>query len=366
MADLFTPLKLRDLTIRNRIWLAPMCQYSVLAEDGVPTDWHLVHLGSRAAGGFGLLLTEATAVVPEGRISPQDTGLWNDEQRDAWARIVDFVHGQGAAVGIQLAHAGRKGSTYRWFPGEPSGSVPASAGGWDTVGPTAEPFTGYADPRAMTAEDIAATVAAFADAARRSDEAGFDVVEIHAAHGYLLHQFLSPLSNHRTDGYGGGFAGRARLLLEVVDAVRAVWPVGKPLFVRISATDWVPGGWDSEDSIRLSGLLRERGVDLVDVSTGGNAVTEIPVGPAYQVPFAAAIRAGAGIATGAVGLITTPQQADDVLAAGEADAVLLGRAGLREPSWPLRAAAELGLTWREAPYPLPYTRGAWDDVLAPV
>ena len=366
MANLFTSLTLRELTIRNRVWLAPMCQYSVLAEDGVPTDWHLVHLGSRASGGFGLVLTEATAVVPEGRISPQDTGLWNDEQRDAWAPIVDFAHGQGAAIGIQLAHAGRKGSTYRWFPGEPSGSVPTSDGGWATVGPTEEAFAGYADPRAMTGEDIADVVAAFADAARRADEAGFDVVEIHGAHGYLVHQFLSPLTNHRTDGYGGGFAGRTRLLLEIVDAVRAVWPVGKPLFVRLSATDWVEGGWASEDSVRLSATLKERGVDLVDVSTGGNVVTAVPVGPAYQVPFASAIRTGAGIPTGAVGLITSPQQAEDVLVSGEADAVLLGRAALREPSWPLRAAAELGLDWRQAPYPLPYTRGAWDDVLAPV
>jgi 2,4-dienoyl-CoA reductase-like NADH-dependent reductase (Old Yellow Enzyme family) len=365
MAELFTPLTLRELTIPNRVWLAPMCQYSVLAEDGVPTDWHLVHLGSRAQGGFGLIITEATAVVPEGRISPQDTGLWNDEQRDAWSPIVDFVHEQGAAIGIQLAHAGRKGSTYRSFPGEPSGSVPEGDGGWATVGPTEDAFAGYADPQAMTTADLEATVAAFAEAARRSDEAGFDVVEIHGAHGYLVHQFLSPLSNHRTDGYGGGFEGRTRLLLEIVDAVRAVWPVGRPLFVRLSATDWVEGGWDTDDSIRLSALLKERGVDLVDVSTGGNVVTEIPVGPGYQVPFAQAIRTGARIPTGAVGMITSPQQAEDVLAAGEADAVLLARAALREPSWPLRAAAELGLDWRQAPYPLPYTRGAWDDVLTP-
>jgi 2,4-dienoyl-CoA reductase-like NADH-dependent reductase (Old Yellow Enzyme family) len=366
MPLLFEPVTFRDLTIRNRVWLAPMCQYSVLAEDGVPTDWHLVHLGARAQGGFGLIITEATAVAPEGRISPQDTGIWNDEQRDAWRRITDFVHSQDAAIGIQLAHAGRKASTYRGFAGEPSGSVPDEDGGWTAVGPSAEPFPGYAHPRTMTVDDIAATVQDFVAAARRSDEAGFDVVEIHAAHGYLLHEFLSPLSNSRTDSYGGGFEGRTRLLLEVVDAVRAVWPAGKPLFVRLSATDWADGGWTLEDSVRLSSLLKYRGVDLVDTSTGGNVLADIPVGPGYQVPFASAIRSGAQIPTGAVGLISTPQQAEDVLSSGEADAVLLARAALREPSWPLRAAAELGVGWREAPYPAPYTRGKWDDVLAAV
>jgi len=365
MPLLFEPVTFRDLTLRNRVWLAPMCQYSVLAEDGVPTDWHLVHLGARAQGGFGLLLTEATAVTAEGRISPQDTGIWNDEQRDAWRRITDFVHGQEAAIGIQLAHAGRKGSTYRGFAGEPTGSVPTEDGGWTAVGPSASAFPGYADPRAMTTSDIAATVEAFATAARRSDEAGFDVVEIHAAHGYLLHEFLSPLSNARTDSYGGGFEGRTRLLLEVVDAVRAVWPASKPLFVRLSATDWADGGWTLEDSVRLSALLKYRGVDLVDTSTGGNVQADIPVGPGYQVQFAAGIRAGAGIPTGAVGLISSPSQAEDVLAAGEADAVLLARAALREPSWPLRAAAELGVSWRDAPYPAPHARGKWDDVLTP-
>lgn len=365
MPELFESITLRGLTVRNRVWLAPMCQYSVLACDGVPTDWHLVHLGARAQGGFGLILTEATAVVPEGRISPQDTGLWDDEQRDAWRRITDFVHTQGAAIGVQLAHAGRKGSTYRGFPGEPTGSVEPDEGGWTTLGPTPEGFPGYADPRAMSTDDIAATVAAFADAARRSDEAGFDVVEIHGAHGYLVHQFLSPLSNHRTDGYGGGFEGRTRLLLQIVDAVRAVWPVAKPLFVRLSATDWTEGGWSGEDSVRLSAVLRERGVDLVDVSTGGNVLADIPVGPGYQLPFSAAIRRGASLPTGAVGLITEPQQAEDIVASGEADVVLLARAALREPSWPLRAAAELGLSWRQAPYPPAHTRGKWDDVLAP-
>jgi 2,4-dienoyl-CoA reductase-like NADH-dependent reductase (Old Yellow Enzyme family) len=366
MAELFTPLTLRDLTIPNRVWLAPMCQYSVLAEDGVPTDWHLVHLGSRAQGGFGLILTEATAVVPEGRISPQDTGLWDDVQRDAWKPVVDFVHGQGSAIGVQLAHAGRKASTYRGFPGEPTGSVAEDEGGWTSVGPTADAFPGYTAPRALATEELAGVVRAFAESARRADEAGFDVVEVHAAHGYLLHQFLSPLSNTRTDGYGGSFAGRTRLLLEVVDAVRDVWPTGKPVFVRISATDWTEGGWSGDDSVRLSAVLKDRGVDLVDVSTGGNVMADIPVGPGYQLPFSEAVRHQAGIPTGAVGLITSPQQAEEVLASGQADAVLLARAALREPSWPLRAAAELGLSWRDAPYPAAYSRGKWDDVLAPV
>jgi 2,4-dienoyl-CoA reductase-like NADH-dependent reductase (Old Yellow Enzyme family) len=362
MPELFEPITLRDLTISNRVWLAPMCQYSVLAADGVPTDWHLVHLGARAQGGFGLILTEATAVVPEGRISPQDTGLWNESQRDAWRRIVDFVHGQDAAIGVQLAHAGRKASTYRGFAGEPTGSVAVEDGGWATVGPSDLAFPGYDAPQAMSTDDIAATVGAFADAARRADEAGFDVVEIHGAHGYLVHQFLSPFSNQRTDAYGSSFAGRTRLLLEIVDAVRAVWPADKPLFVRLSATDWTEGGWDLEQSVRLSATLKAHGVDLVDVSTGGNVLADIPVEPGYQVPFAQAIRAQAKIPTGAVGLIQTPQQAEAVLAAGEADAVFLARAALREPAWPLRAAAELGLSWHEAPYPAPYTRGTWDSV----
>jgi 2,4-dienoyl-CoA reductase-like NADH-dependent reductase (Old Yellow Enzyme family) len=364
MTALFEPLTLRDLTVKNRIWLAPMCQYAVESEDGVPTDWHLVHLGARAQGGFGLILAEATAVTAAGRISPQDTGLWNDEQRDTWARIVDFAHSQDAAIGVQLAHAGRKASTYRGFPGEPHGSVPHEAGGWTTIGPSAEAFVGYTAPVELSTAEIAEVVAAFADSARRADEAGFDVVEIHAAHGYLIHQFLSPLSNHRTDAYGGDFAGRTRLALEVVEAVRAVWPAEKPLFVRISATDWVDGGWDGDQSVRLSAALAERGVDLIDTSTGGNAPADIPVRPGYQVPFARQIREQAQIPTGAVGLIVEPQQAEKILAAGDADVVLLARAALRDPSWPQRAAAELGLSWRDAPYPPAYLRGRWDDVPA--
>ncbi|WP_198671807.1 NADH:flavin oxidoreductase/NADH oxidase [Desertihabitans aurantiacus] len=364
MSALFEPLTLRGLTVRNRIWLAPMCQYSVEAEDGVPTDWHLVHLGARATGGFGLILTEATAVTPEGRISPQDTGLWDDRQRDAWRRVVDFVHEQGAAIGVQLAHAGRKASTYRGFAGEPTGSVPATEGGWTTGSATDQPFPGYTAPKALGTDELTEVVTAFADAARRADQAGFDTVEVHAAHGYLLHQFLSPLTNTRTDGYGGDLAGRSRLLLEVVDAVRAVWPTDKPVLVRLSATDWTEGGWDAEQTVAVSRQLRQRGVDLVDVSSGGNVLADIPVGPGYQVPFARQVREQAEVASGAVGLITTPAQAEQVLTDGDADVVLLARVALREPSWPLRAAAELGVPWREAGYPEPYARGHWEDVPA--
>lgn len=355
MPELFEPITLRDLTVRNRVWLAPMCQYS--ATDGVPHDWHLVNLGARASGGFGLLLTEAAAVVPEGRITPEDAGLWNDEQARAWGRVADFVHTQGAAIGVQLAHAGRKASTYRpWAATQ--GSVAPEDGGWTTRGPSRVAFEGYADPEEMDVEEIRAATEAFAVAARRAVSVGFDTVEVHAAHGYLLHEFLSPLSNLRTDAYGGDLAGRARFLLETVGAVRAAIPAGMPLLVRISATDWVEGGWDLEQSTHLAGLLRERGVDLVDVSSGGNAAASIPVEPGYQVPLSVGVRS-AGVPTGAVGLITEPAQAEKVLANGEADVVLLGRAAIREPSWPLRAAHELGVGVADAPWPPQHTRGAW-------
>lgn len=353
-ARLFDPLTLRSLTVRNRVWLSPMCQYS--AVEGVPDDWHLVHLGARATGGFGLVLTEAAAVTPEGRISPQDAGIWNDEQARAWRRVFDFVHSQGAATGVQLAHAGRKASTYRPWA-EKSGTVPLERGGWTTSAPSAVAFEGYDGPADMSLDEIAAVVTAFADAGRRAVDAGADTVEIHAAHGYLLHEFLSPLSNRREDHYGGSFENRTRLLLETVDAVRAALPDGAPLLVRISGTDWIEGGWDLEQSTRLGGLLRAHGVDLVDVSSGGNAKASIPVGPGYQVPLAAGVRSS-GIPTGAVGLITEPKQAEEVVATGQADVVLLARAALRESAWPLRAAHELGVAVDDAPWPVQYTRAA--------
>ncbi|MCA0253597.1 MAG: NADH:flavin oxidoreductase/NADH oxidase [Actinobacteria bacterium] len=360
MTSLFAPLVLRDLTIPNRMFLSPMCQYMCEARDGVPTDWHLVHLGARATGGFGLIVAEATAIVPEGRISPEDTGLWNDAQRDAWARIVDFCHAQGAAIGVQLAHAGRKASVYRDHPG-PRGSVPVEDGGWQAVAPSALAFPGLAEPHALTTDEIAGVVAAFARAAVRADEAGFDVIDLHAAHGYLLFEFLSPFSNQRTDEYGGDFAGRTRLLLEVVDAVRAVWPAGKPLFVRLSATEWLDGGWSVDDSVRLAGLLAEHGVDLVDVSSAGNVLAKIPTDPGYQVPLAEAVRT-AGVPVSAVGRITDPAQAQAILDEGRADAVMLGRVALREPAWPQRAAAELGDP-SQARYPDAYLRGRWPEVV---
>lgn len=358
MTSLFEPITLRGLTVRNRVWLSPMCQYAVDAQDGVPTDWHLVHLGARATGGFGLILTEASAVSAGGRVSPQDVGIWNDEQQAAWARIVGFLHAQGAATGMQLAHAGRKASTYAPWLGH--GTVPAAERGWTTDGPSASAFEGYDEPHALTLDEIHTVVEDFAAAARRADAAGFDVVELHAAHGYLMHEFLSPLANRRTDAYGGSFENRTRLTVEVVDAVRAAWPVHKPLFVRLSATDWVEGGWTAEETVELSAVLREHGVDLVDVSSGGlDARQEITVGPGYQVPFARDVRAKAGIATAAVGLITEPAQAQQILDDGDADAVLLARVALREPAWPLRAAYELGIGSKDAPYPPNYTRGAW-------
>jgi 2,4-dienoyl-CoA reductase-like NADH-dependent reductase (Old Yellow Enzyme family) len=341
MSQLFTPITLRELEIRNRVWVSPMCQYSSI--DGLPNQWHLVHLGSFARGGAGLVFTEAAAVLPEGRISPQDAGIWNAEQQDAWAAIVDFVHGQGARAGIQLAHAGRKASTLAPWNGH--GPVADDEGGWQPVAPSALPFPGLRqDPHELSATEIAEVVTAFAAAAERSLAAGFDILEIHAAHGYLLHELLSPLSNFRTDQYGGSFENRVRLLLEVVDAVRAAVPEQTPLVVRLSATDWTEGGWTIDDSVRLGVLLREHAVDLVDVSSGGNvARAAITVGPGYQVDFARRIRSEAGIATGAVGMITEPKQAEEIIAAESADVVLLGRAMLRDPHWPLRAAHELGV-----------------------
>ena len=358
MSRLFEPLTLRGTTFRNRAWLAPMCQYSCVARDGVPTDWHLSHLGARAAGGFGLVLTEAAAVSPEGRISPEDAGIWDDTQRDAWARVVSHVRDLGAVAGVQLAHAGRKASTYSPFA-DGEGTVPAAEGGWTSVAPSAVAFEGYDTPHELSTDEIAQVVADFRAAAVRADAAGFDVVEVHAAHGYLLHEFVSPLSNRRTDAYGGSFENRTRIVVEVVDAVREVWPEHKPLFVRYSATDWTEGGWDTGETARLAALLAEHGVDLADVSTGGNVLADIPAGPGYQVPHARRVREEGKVPVGAVGLITDPLQAETLLVDGAADAVLLARAAIREPSWPLRAAHELHVAPEDAPYPPQYTRGAW-------
>lgn len=340
-SKLFEPIVLRGTTIRNRLWVSPMCQYSAEKQDGIPTDWHLVHLGSLARGGAGAVFAEATAVVPEGRISPQDLGLWNDTQRDVFARIVEFIHSQGAAAGIQLAHAGRKASTFRPWDDQ-RGSVPASDGGWDTVGPSAMAFPGYAEPAALSTEGIAAVARAFAASAVRAVEAGFDLIEIHAAHGYLLHQFLSPLSNTRNDEYGGTLQNRARALLETVAAVRAAIGATIPVLVRFSATDWVDGGWSLQDTQTVARWVAEHGVDLVDISSGGNIPTaEIPVGPGYQVPLATAIRETAGLPVAAVGLLSAAEQAEQIVATGLADVVMMGRALLRDPNFPLRAAATL-------------------------
>jgi 2,4-dienoyl-CoA reductase-like NADH-dependent reductase (Old Yellow Enzyme family) len=339
---LFDPITLRSLTVPHRGWVAAMCQYSCdpVGAPGVPTDWHLVHLGQFATGGAAMIITEAAAVSPEGRISPRDAGIYNAEQVAAWRRITDFIHTQGTPgtlTGIQLAHAGRKASTY-WPFSRLHGSVPGAEGGWETLGPTDEAFDGYAAPRAMTEEDILAVIRDFGQGARRAVEAGFDTVEIHGAHGYLLHQFLTPLVNTRTDGWGGSEEARFRLTLEVVDEVRRNIPAEMPLLLRISASDWVEGGLDGAASARLAAKAAEHGVDFVDVSSGGAvAHARIPVGPGYQVEFAETVRA-AGLPTGAVGLIDDPEQAEGIIREGKADVVLIARAALRDPHWWLRAA----------------------------
>ena len=344
MTGLFDPLTLRSTTFRNRLWVAPMCQYSCLDRDGVPTDWHLVHLGSLARGGAGLVIAEATAVVPEGRISPEDTGIWSDAQEAAWSRIAAFIRGEGSVPGIQLAHAGRKASTFSPWGDERDGSVPLDEGGWPTVAPSAVAFDGYAQPRALGLDELPAIVQAFADAAVRAVRASFGLVELHAAHGYLLHQFLSPLSNLRDDEYGGSLENRARLLLEIVRAVRAAVGDELPVFVRFSATDWADDGWDAEQTTIVAGWAREAGADLFDISTGGLVGgTRIPLGPGYQVPFAEQIGGDADVPVSAVGLITSPEQADAVIREGRADAVMLGRELLRDPHFPLRAARALGV-----------------------
>jgi 2,4-dienoyl-CoA reductase-like NADH-dependent reductase (Old Yellow Enzyme family) len=350
---LFSPFQLRSVVFPNRIGVSPMCEYS--SEDGFANDWHLVHLGARAQGGAGLVMTEASAVTPEGRISNRDLGIWKDEHIAKLAQIAQFIHAQGARCGVQLAHAGRKGSMTAPFGGERL--LGPEEDRWEPLGPSPLAFSPtYAVPKELDEAGIAGVVSAFADAAKRADKAGFDCVEIHAAHGYLLHEFLSPLANQRTDQYGGSFDNRIRLVLEVVDAVRAAWPDRLPLFVGISATDWAEGGWTADESVELARRLREHGVDLVDVSSGGQVPNaKIPVGPGFQVPFAARICKEAGISTAAVGMITEPQQAADIVANGEADIVLLARQMLRDPYWPLHAAAALG---EMASWPVQYLRAA--------
>lgn len=340
---LFDPITLRGQVFRNRLWVAPMCQYSAELEDGVPTDWHLVHLGSLARGGAGAVIAEATSVTPEGRISPQDLGLWNDAQVEAFRPITAFIRSQGSVPGVQLAHAGRKASTFRPWS-ETQGTVPADQGGWTTVAPSAVAFEGYDEPVALTTEAVGGLVEAFRVAARRSIDAGFELIELHAAHGYLLHQFLSPLSNRRDDQYGGSLENRARFLLEVVAAVRAEVGDEYPLLVRFSATDWADGGWNEDDTATVAAWARDAGADLFDISTGGLvAGVSIPVGLGYQVRFAEHVRNQGRVETGAVGLIVGAEQANEVVASGRADVVLMAREFLRDPHFPLRAAAELGV-----------------------
>lgn len=365
MSALFEPLTLRSVTVPNRVWMAPMCQYSAAPEgpdQGAPTDWHMAHLGARAVGGVGLALVEATGIRPDGRISPYDLGLWNDRQQEAFSRVTRFLSEHGTVPGIQLAHAGRKASTERTWVRR---GAPIAAGdeyGWQPVGPSPLAFDGASTtPDELTKDEIQVLVRQFADAAQRSYAAGFKTVEIHGAHGYLINEFLSPFTNHRTDEYGGSFEGRTRFALEVVDAVRAVWPEELPLLFRISATDWLSEnpedgreGWTADDTVRIAKELQARGVDLLDTSTGGNAPdARIVPAPGFQVPFAERVRNETGLAVGAVGEITEPRQAEEILTSGRADAVLLGRELLRRPYWPNEAARELGA---EARWPDPYHR----------
>lgn len=351
MSKLFSPLSLRGLTFKNRIFVSPMCQYS--AEDGIPNLWHMVHLGSRAVGGAALVMAEATAVSPEGRISPADLGIWSEVHVNAFSPIVEFLKEEGAVPAIQIAHAGRKASTdVPWHGGQPLGPA---AGGWETVAPSALPFApGWPAPRALAREELDGIVTQFAEAATRSLEAGFEVVEIHMAHGYLLHEFLSPIANQRGDEYGGSLENRVRLPLQVAEAVRAVWPDDKPVFVRISATDWVDGGWELAQSIQLAQWLKLRSIDMIDCSSGGMVMNaQIPAAPGFQVPFAEAIRRETGVATGAVGLITEPAQAEQIVATDRADAIFMAREFLRDPYWPLHAARALGV---DLPWPVQYAR----------
>lgn len=363
-----------QLTLRNRTFLAPMCMYSVDARDGVPTAWHQAHLGARAAGGFGMVITEATAVVPEGRISPEDLGLWNDEQVEAFKPITAFIKSQGAAAGVQLAHAGGKASTYGWLPRWVdqglTGSVPVADGGWVTVAPSVTSIHGLAESHELTVDEIQESVASWAAAARRADEAGFDFIQIHAAHGYLVHQFLSPLSNTRTDSYGGSYEGRTRYLREVVAAVREVWPADKPLGVRFSGSDWVEGGWTIEETARLAVELRAEGVTVFDLSSGGIGAYHGPTGPGYQIALAAQVKKALaadaeerGVENdafvSAVGMINEAQQAEQVLVNGQADGVSIARAALKEPNWPALAARSLGEPLDKTPFAPQYWRAHW-------
>ena len=350
MSMLFSPLTIRSITLKNRIVMSPMCQYS--ATDGFVNDWHLVHLGSRAAGGTGLIIAEATAVLPEGRITPGDIGLWSDDQIPGLKRIADYIYLHGSVAGIQLAHAGRKGSCAKpWDGGK---QIPENKGGWQTVAPYELPFLPEDRiPLRLDREGIQKVIDGFKAAAERAVAAGFRIVEIHCAHGYLLHEFLSPLSNKRTDEYGGSFENRIRLLLQVVDSVGSVWPAGYPLFVRISSTDWTEGGWTLEQSVKLASLLKEKRVDLIDCSSGGNVHdARITFKEGYQVPFSEAVRK-TGILTGTVGLITSAGQAESILQEEKADLVLLGRELLRNPYFPMIAARELGA---EISWPVQYLR----------
>ncbi|GAA4366885.1 NADH:flavin oxidoreductase/NADH oxidase [Paeniglutamicibacter cryotolerans] len=371
MSKLFEPVSLwapqgPGLHLRNRTVLAPMCQYSVNAKDGVPHAWHLAHLGARAGGGFGLVFTEATAVSPEGRISDQDTGIWNDAQAGAWVGIVDFLHSQGAAAGIQLAHAGGKASTYAWLPEQASsghrGSITAEHGGWETLGPSETTIFGLDTPRAMSVGEIHASVRDWVDAAKRAEAAGFDIIQIHAAHGYLIHQFLSPLTNKRDDAYGGSYENRTRYAREVVAAVREAWPAHKPLGIRFSGDDWVDGGWRIEDTVRFATEIRDLGVSAFDLSSAGIGAYHGPSGPGFQVPLATAVRTaleGTGSFVTAVGAITEPAQAEQILVTHQADGVSIGRAELIQPNWPVVAAAALGVHRDELPRAAQYWRAAW-------
>lgn len=354
-SQLFSPITLRGLEIRNRVFVSPMCQYS--ADDGMPNEWHMVHLGSRAVGGAGLVMSEAAAVLPEGRISPWDLGIWSDDHIAAYQPITKFIKDNGAVPSIQLAHAGRKASHAQPWNG--GGLIGPDDGGWEVVGPSPLPYDeDYGGPHELSVEEIDRIVEAFGEAARRSYEAGFEVVECHFAHGYLAHEFLSPISNHREDEYGGSLENRARFALRVVEAVRAATPDHLPVMVRISASEYVDGGWDLDQSIQFSRWLKERGVDLIDASSGGNSPAQaLDPYPGYQVGFAAAIKQQVGIATGAVGLITEPEQAEKIIVDGEADVVLLARELLRDPYWPLRAAAALD---QDVEWPKQYVRAKFE------